>query len=126
MVDPGLRVPQRLILFERWMDNTKWILEHTQRFPKRLRHTLTERLERTCLEILEGLTTAAFSRQRAASLTQVDDALNRLRVLVRLTHELRLWSEGQYEECMRRVEETGRMLGGWKKSIADSGLGNTD
>ena len=108
-------VPDSLILFERWMGTTKWMLERTARFPTRLRHTLTNRVENKTLEILEGVTTAAYTRNRAPVLARVNDGLNRLRVLVRLCHELRLWSDGQYEEAARRMDEAGRILGGWMK-----------
>jgi len=36
-------------------------------------------------------------------------------VLVRLCHELYALSDGQYEEAARRMEEAGRILGGWMK-----------
>ena len=112
-------MPDSLLLFERWLDTTKWLLERTARFPKRLRHSLTDRLENTALEILEGVTTAAYTKDRAGILVEANEALNRLRVLVRLSQELRALSEGQYEEAARRIDEAGRMLGGWMKSSAE-------
>ena len=115
MVESRSRVPDSLILFERWMDATKWLLERTARFPKRLRHSLTDRMENTALELLEAVTTAAYTKDRTTILAKANDALNRMRVLVRLSHELRLLSDGQYEEGARRVDEAGRILGGWMK-----------
>ena len=119
MVESRSRVPDNLILFERWMDMSKWMLNLTVRFPKRVRQSLTSRLENTTLEILEGVTSAAYRKDRAETLTGINDGLNRLRVLVRLSHELRLLSDGQYEEAARRMDEAGRILGGWMKSDAD-------
>lgn len=115
MVESRKSTPESLILFERWMDNTKWILERTARFPARLRHTLTSRVENITLEILEGVTTAAYTKNRTAVLAKINDGLNRLRVLMRLSHELRVLSDGQYEEAARRMDEAGRILGGWMK-----------
>jgi len=108
-------MPDSLILFERWMGTTKWMLERTARFPTRLRHTVTNRVENITLEILEGVTTATYTKNRAPVLARVNDGLNRLRVLVRLCHELYALSDGQYEEAARRMEEAGRILGGWMK-----------
>ena len=119
MVESRSPMPDRLILFERWMGTTKWMLERTARFPKRFRHSLTNHVENTTLEILEGVTTAAYSKNRTAVLSKVNDGLNRLRVLARLSHELRLWSDGQYEEAARRMDEAGRILGGWMKTNAE-------
>ena len=119
MVESRSRVPDNLILFERWMDTTKWVLEQTARFPKRLRQSLTSRVENTTLEVLEGVTTAAYRKDRIETLAKINDGLNRLRVLVRLSHELRLLSDGQYEQAARRIDEAGRILGGWMKKESD-------
>ena len=112
-------MPDNLILFERWMEMAKWMLNLTARFPKRVRQSLTNRLENTTLEILEGVTTAAYQKDRTKTLTGINDGFNRLRVLVRLSHELRLLSDGQYEEAALRMDEAGRILGGWMKKEAD-------
>lgn len=119
MVESRSRVPDNLILFERWMEMTKWMLNVTARFPKRVRQSLTSRVENTTLEILEGVTTAAYRKDRTEMLKTINDGLNRLRVLVRLSHELRLLSDGQYEEAARRMDEAGRILGGWMKTNAE-------
>ena len=124
MVESRSRVPDNLILFERWMETAKWMLNLTARFPKRVRLSLTYRVENTTLEILEGVTTAAYRKDRMEKLTAINDGLNRLRVLVRLSHELRLLSDGQYEEAARRMDDAGRILGGWMKTNAECGLGN--
>jgi len=42
-------------------------------------------------------------------------ALVRLRTLVRLAHARRLLDHGGYEHVSRRLDEAGRMLGGWLK-----------
>jgi len=126
MVESRSRVPENLILFERWMDATKWMLNVTARFPKRVRQSLTSRVENTTLEILEGVTTAAYKKNRMVTLAGINDGLNRLRVLVRLSHELRVLSDGQYEEAARRMDEAGRILGGWMKTNAELGMRNAE
>lgn len=113
--------PTQMTLFEAWMDTTRWLLTLTERFPKSRRHTLTERIESVTLEILEGLTSAAWTRDKGALLARADDGLSRLRVLVRLGHELRLLSHDQYEEAARRFGEAGRMIGGWRASAGKRG-----
>jgi hypothetical protein len=39
-------------------DFNVWLLNHTKRFPKHFRHTLTERLERLALDFEQSLTLA--------------------------------------------------------------------
>ena len=87
--------PQRLLVFEQWMETTKWLMERTARFPQRLRASLTARIELAALDVLESLSSAAWSRDPTPALRRAGDALNRLRVLVRLAHELRVISDGQ-------------------------------
>ncbi|HOD08723.1 MAG TPA: four helix bundle protein [Myxococcota bacterium] len=85
-------------------------------FPKRLRPSLSSRMEILFLEILEHLTTAAYTRNRAQVFNRIDDSLNRLRVLVRLAHEIGVISDGQYGGLARTMTETGKMIGGWRRS----------
>ena len=105
-----------LRLFEQWMDTTKWLMARTQRFPKRLRNSLSTRIENLALGILEEVTTAAYRRNKKSLLMRTDEKLGKLKVLMRLSHELQLLSHGQYEEIALRLSESGRMLGGWLRT----------
>jgi hypothetical protein len=97
------------------MDTTRWLLQKTHRWPRHLRQTLTQRVEAICLEALELITAAAYTRQRRALLADLDDRLNRLRVLLRLAHELAVLPHGHYLDAIARLAEAGRMLGAWRK-----------
>lgn len=103
--------PKDFLLFEKWMDATAWLLEKTQRYPKTLRHSLATRTENLALGILEEITAAGFQSDKQAPLRRADEKLNRLRVLVRLAHELKALSHGHYEEAAQRMAEAGRILG---------------
>ena len=105
--------PSGVALFESWMDLTKWLLERTARFPKRLRHSLTVRVETVTLAVLEDITTASWSMDARPALRSASDGLNRLQVLIRLCHELQLLSHGQYEHASLAIGEAGRQVGGW-------------
>ncbi len=107
--------PNELRLFEEWMETTKWLMARTERFPKRLRHSLSTRIENLALGILEEVTAAAYRKKRMSLLGRTDEKLGKLKVLMRLSHELRLLSHGQYEEIAVRLADAGRMLGGWLK-----------
>ena len=107
--------PNDLLLFERWMDATRWLLERTSRFPKPLRHTLTERIELLAVGILEDVTSAAYRKDPRPDLEQANDKMNRLRVLVRLAHEMQALSHDAYREAAQRMAEAGRLLGGWAR-----------
>lgn len=95
------------------------LFERTSRFPKSLRHSLTSRIEVVGLDVLECLVTASYARpaEKALRLQTADDALARLRVLLRLAFTLRALDGGGYERLARAIDEVGRMLGGWRKSL---------
>lgn len=105
--------PNDLLLFEKWIDTTKWLMGLTQRFPKRLRHGLTDRIDLLAVGILENVTSAAYRKDPRADLLDANDKLNRLRVLLRLAHEMTVVSHDQYREAAERLAEAGRLLGGW-------------
>lgn len=113
--------PSDLLLFERWMETTVWLMDQTRRFPRSVRHSLSQRIETLAIAMLEDITSAAYGRDRSRTLSRADDALNRLRVLCRLAHELGHLSHGQYGEAATRLGEAGRLLGGWRKQQAARG-----
>jgi hypothetical protein len=49
-------------LFVKTHDFNLWLLQHTQRFPKHLRHSYTNRLETAALEFEEALLMANSAR----------------------------------------------------------------
>ena len=105
-----------LRLFEEWIETTKWIMARTERFPKRLRHSVSTRIENLSLGILEGITTAAYRKNKQSQLNRVDERLSLLKVMMRLSHEMKLLSHGQYEEAAKRLTDAGNMLGAWIKT----------
>lgn len=83
-----------------------------------MRHSLTQRIETRTLTILEDIVTAAYRKEPLRLLRSTDERLARLKVLLRLSHELGYLSHGHYEEAARRTAEAGRLLGGWLKTLA--------
>lgn len=108
-----LEVP---VVFAHWERFTVWLFEHTAVFPKRLRQSLTARIEARCLEVFEGLAEARYTRQPRAALDRVSNALDGLRLLLRLATELRCWSLSQGSHAAVQLDEAGRMIGGWRKA----------
>lgn len=52
--------------------------------------------------------------------------LDTLKFLVQLAWESKLISHRQYEEIALKLDEVGKMLGGWKKSLKNSEKKNRD
>jgi hypothetical protein len=94
-------------------DFAKWLLQHTQKFPKSLRFSLAVRVESRMLEALESVVVANSRRDKMPLLSRADEALESLRILVRLSHEMRVLPLNSYEYASRELDEIGRLLGGW-------------
>lgn len=84
------------------------------------RHTIWERCENLSLEILE-LALLASQRPKTTKLSALETAsvkLNVLRFLVRLAKETLVIDTKKYLALETAIDEIGRMLGGWIKSVA--------
>ena len=115
--------PERaeLPIFTLWLQFLEWLLPTTEKFPKRARFTLANRIDNLALDIVEDLVEARYSRDKAAILRRINLRLERLRVLLRLSHRLQYLSHGAYEHAAKSVNEAGRMLGGWLRERREAG-----
>lgn len=104
-------------IFSRTYDLLLWLIPATVKFPRQQRFVLAEALQRTALGFQERLIEAALGGQPAASLGEADVELAKLRLYLRLSHDLELFAEGSYAHVARMVDEIGRLLGAWKKSV---------
>jgi hypothetical protein len=104
-----------LPIFVKWLEFLEWLLAATDKFPKKARFSFCQRIEGLALDVVEDLVEARFSRDRQAMLKRANLRLDKLRVLLRLSHKLRYLPHNSYEHAMKAINETGRMLGGWLK-----------
>lgn len=96
-------------------DFCKWLMEHTDKFPKSRRFSMAVRLENTFLDVVENVSLANLRHQRLPLLHAADEKLFLSRTLLRLSHEMKLINTQSYEFGSRSLDEIGRLLGGWIK-----------
>lgn len=87
--------------------------------PKRARYTIGTRIENKFLDFLEFTYTAYFS-SKDRKIEKVSDSiftLDILKFLISLAWEAKFISHKQYEEIAIRLDEIGKMLGGWRKGL---------
>lgn len=128
---PETRAPERagaeLLVLQKWESFSAWLLLQTGKWPKSCRFTLAQRLESHALDILEDLVSARYEpRSRAERLREVNLRLERMRFLFRLARERSVASAQTFESFMRRIDEVGRMLHGWRTSLAGRGPGSAE
>lgn len=94
-------------------DVTKWLIPLVEKFPRSYKFTLGDRIQTTALDLCLALVEGAHARAKERPLHRADRLLDQLRLLARLSWDLRLISARQYEYLTGLIEELGRMIGGW-------------
>jgi hypothetical protein len=104
-------------LFVKTHDFNVWLFQHTQRFPKHLRHSYTHRVESCALdfELLCIQANAVRGDQRLDLLQQADATLACLRALLRYALDFSILAGNQFQYAAQCVDELGRLLGAWLK-----------
>jgi len=104
-----------LPLFLHWQKFLLWLLPKTGRFPRSVRFTLQQRIDNAALDVLEGILAARYRRDRTRYLDSVSLGIDRLQVMLRITHQLGHLDHRGYEYAAKQLDEAGRMTGGWLK-----------
>ena len=123
MTIPSQRPPPReagpeLLVLAKFEEFSGWFLDRTAKWPKHARFTLTQRLENHALDVLEELVVARYERSgRRPRLERVNLKLERMRHLLRLALRAHACPHKVFESSMRQLDETGRMLHGWRQTL---------
>lgn len=98
------------------------LFDKSSRFPKVLRHTLTNRIESAALDVLEQLVDARFSTgvARRTALQRADRRLAQLRALVRFAHARSVLDHRALEQVSVALDDVGRQIGGWLRAEASA------
>ena len=88
---------------------------------KQDRHTLWQRCENITLDVLENLLWASqlSKTEKLPVLEKTSVKLNFLRVFLRLCKEVKVIDVNKYIKWQEAVDEIGRQLGGWIRSIKE-------
>jgi hypothetical protein len=114
-----MRIPNTP-LFVKTHDFNVWLVNHTKRFPKNLRHSYTQRLESTAFEFEELILTANTVRgqDRLQLLDAADGKLLCVGALLRYATDWNLLGSRQMQFAAECLTELGRLLGAWRKGTS--------
>ena len=88
--------------------------------PKKDRFTIGQKTEKMLLKILI-LTTAAYHTKnlttKIENLSRANTALECVKIIVRLAKDVKALEQRWYVDYEARLQEIGKMLGGWMSSI---------
>jgi len=93
-----------------------WTLQHTAKFPRSHRHGLGQRIEDKLHRLLDALVEAKFSSEKKEVLRQASLRVEDLRLLFRITRDLRILSISSQGFASQRLDQIGKQLGGWRRS----------
>jgi hypothetical protein len=87
--------------------------------PKKSRVVLTPKIEKQILKLLELSAKAAAEKpdNKTKYLNEASSCLDLLKIYIRLLYDLKLINQSKNIELQTVLQEIGRMLGGWIKSV---------
>ena len=102
-IDPALDSWYRFLL---------WLVPTLERFPRRQKFLLGDRIQSTALDVLESLVEATYTRRRDSHLAHANLGIEKLRFLVHLAMDLEYLDPRRYEHAARarRDRAQGRRL----------------
>ncbi|OGH06977.1 MAG: hypothetical protein A2W22_00675 [Candidatus Levybacteria bacterium RBG_16_35_11] len=85
-------------------------------FPKAKRYTLGQELDRQVIISIELLVSIPLSQSKLETLKALSVKLDLLKILLRLSRDNQCLREKDYILLQAKLQEIGRMLGGWIRS----------
>lgn len=85
--------------------------------PKSVRFTLTTRMQSQCFDVVEYLVEAQYSKEKKEFLRKVNIELEKLRINLRIAHDIKLIPQKSYFHAIKMINEVGMMNGGWIRSL---------
>jgi hypothetical protein len=106
-------------LLHRIFEFYKLCYQYIQLFPKKDKYTLGQKIENLILDVFELIFLAANSRKEEKSniLQKTSLKIDLLKILIRLAKEIRALDIKKYIQLEQELQEIGKMLGGWMRSL---------
>lgn len=93
-----------------------WLWTMINKFPKSEKYVLGEKLKASFLEFFDAIISYNYNYERRASLNKANIQLEKIRIFLRLTFDLKIINFHKYETATKKVNEIGKMLGGLIKT----------
>ncbi len=107
-------------ILKKTVDLYKEFYGYLKLFPKKDQYLLGKRCEDSILEFMELILLATSLRQeeKRQALVSANSKFDQLKVLLRVARELKMIDNKKYLSLQEKIQEIGRMLGGWLRSLA--------
>lgn len=104
----------RAPIFTASWDLCAWLLKKTRPHPH---DVLARSLADSALRLLDNITLALRNIDRENALLDADIILVQLRLRVRMAEETNLFNAHQRQYAVEQLDDIGRQLGGWQKTL---------
>lgn len=106
-------------IFKKAYDLYKIFYGYRLTIPKQDRHTIWQKCENILLDVIENILLASQTpkSEKLPILEKTSLKLNFLRVFIRLMKEVKTIDNRKYIELQEAIDEIGKMLGGWIRSV---------
>ena len=106
----------------KYYDFVLYIIPQLEKFPRKQKFLLADKIEILVLDIHMDLVTAYYSPKNSKmdKILKINLELEKLRFLIRLSHDLKYFTHERYGVISGKVEEIGKILGGWKKKLNEN------
>lgn len=109
---------QEVPIIQKVYDLYREIYLAVEKMPKKDKYSLGQKIEQSNLDILEPLIGAGSNKdKKLLYLEKAAIKLDLLKMLIRLAEEIKAIPTKKYLHLQEIIQEIGRMLGGWIRSI---------
>jgi len=105
-------------LSQKIYDFYKFYYDWSDHLPKKAKAVLGRKIESNVLELLAIISKAAnMTGDKSKQLMTASEYIDQLKVLFRLCYEIKAIDQAKYIVFEEKLQEIGRMTGGWIKSV---------
>ena len=107
------------VIVSKTYDLLKTAIPMLNKLPRNFKFTLGDRMQNSISDLLELVIEAVYTQpeNKLPLLFKINILLEKLRHYFRLCFDLGLYSSLVYHQYAERIDEIGRMVGGWIKSL---------
>jgi len=108
------------VVLEKHRAMIAWLITRLAEFPKDQRYLLADRIQRAMLDIQELFVRAIYSKDKVVLLDEINIQLDVVRLLMRTAKDMKYVTLKRHDFFARQMDEIGRMVGGWKRSVVET------
>jgi hypothetical protein len=120
VVDRAAALDNGMVVHTRARALVAWLVPQVATWPRAHRHTVTHHTCALAMQVHDALVAARHldAPSRGYALRDADMALDQLRQYLQMAWQWQWLSDGQYQHVSVLTDEVGRLVGGWRKSLA--------